>query len=361
MTDERVREYARVIVESCLDVQEGWQVVVQATPLARPLIEEISGALARRGAYELLRLSYGGAGTNLPWLLEAADATLAQPAPIQRYEFEHADALVTIEAPENTREASNVAPERLALLQASMRPLVERIMTNDLRWIGCQYPTPALAQDAGMSLREFEDLLLDACTVDWTSERKRLRRLADRFQAGSQVRIVGPGTDLTVSVAERAWEVDAGGTSANLPGGEFFTSPIEDSAEGTIAFSEFPGVYEGRDVTDIKLRFEQGTVVDATAATNEEFLHKQLGLDQGARRLGELGIGCNPRITRHMRNTLFDEKIDGTIHLALGQGLPQLGGVNESHIHWDLVKDLRHGGRIEIDDECVQLDGKWLV
>ena len=153
--------------------------------------------------------------------------------------------------------------------------------------------------------------------------------------------------------------MDAGG--ANMPGGEFFLSPVEDSAEGEIVFGEFPAVYNGREVAGIALRFEAGRVVEASATANEEFLLEMLDLDEGARRLGELGIGCNPGITRYMNNTLFDEKMDGTAHLALGNGLPEVGGTNVSQLHWDIVKDLRQGGRIELDGQVVQEDGRWLV
>jgi aminopeptidase len=173
------------------------------------------------------------------------------------------------------------------------------------------------------------------------------------------VRIVAEGTDLTLSLEGRWAEVDAG--NANIPGGEFFFSPVEDSAEGTISFSEYPGVYEGREVSGIKLRFESGVVVDASADGNEPFLLDVLDRDEGARRLGELGIGCNPRITKHMKNVLFDEKIDGTVHLALGNGLPDVGGQNVSQIHWDIVKDLRDGGRLEVDGKVVQEAGQWLT
>ena len=176
-----------------------------------------------------------------------------------------------------------------------------------------------------------------------------MQRYADRFDAAEQVRIVGAGTDLTLSIAGRSMKVDAGG--ANIPGGEFFCSPVEDSAEGEITFAEFPAVMTGRDVVGVHLRFEGGKVVDASAEVNEDFLLETLDTDEGARYLGELGIGCNPGITRHTRNILFDEKIDGTVHLALGNGIHDIGGTNVSSIHWDIVKDLRPGGRIELDGE----------
>jgi aminopeptidase len=171
------------------------------------------------------------------------------------------------------------------------------------------------------------------------------------------VRIVGDETDLTFSLAGREGKVDA--REANMPGGEVFYCPLEDSAEGVIAFSEYPGCYIGHEVPGIRFRFEGGKIVDASAAGDEEFLLGTLDTDEGARRLGEFGIGCNPGIQRHMKNVLFDEKIEGTIHLAIGTGFPQLGGQNRSAIHWDIVKELRNGGRIELDGEVVQENGKW--
>jgi aminopeptidase len=187
-----------------------------------------------------------------------------------------------------------------------------------------------------------------------------MQRYADRFDAAEEVRIVGDDTDIRLSMKGRPMKVDAGG--ANIPGGEFFGCPVEDSAEGTVAFTEFPAVYGGREMNGIRLRFEAGKVVDASAETNEDYLVEMLDSDEGSRRIGELGIGCNPGITRYMRNTLFDEKIDGTVHLALGNGMPDLGGENVSRIHWDIVKDLRRPGtRIELDGEVVQQNGVWSI
>jgi aminopeptidase len=359
VTDPRVESYAKLLVEQCLDVQAGWQVVVSGGVLARPLIEEVNRLLGQRGAYAIQRLSLSGAAINVPWVQEAPLELLDNPSAIETRAFHEADAWIGIEAPENTRELAGVEPERLGRFQAGVRPHVERVFTYELKWVGCQFPTPALAQDAGMSLAEFEDFLYGACLLDWEAERERMSRYAERFDAADEVRISANETDLTLSLSGRKGEVDAGG--ANIPGGEFFYSPLEDSASGTIAFTEFPAVYGGREVKGIRLRFEEGKVVDASAEANEDFLVEMLDLDDGSRRLGELGIGCNPRITQYMKNTLFDEKIDGTVHLALGNGLPEVGGENKSQLHWDIVKDLRQGGGIELDGELVQEDGKWLV
>jgi aminopeptidase len=358
MRDPRHEQYAKLLVETCIDVQPGWEVMVFGSPLARPLVEEVSRQIARRGAYAVLRLSLAG-GPNLAWLQEAPEELLDKPPSLDTYGYEHADGLIAIEAPENTRETSGVSPDRLGRVQAGLRPYMERVFTADLKWVGCQYPTPALAQDAGMSLEAFEDFLFGACLLDWKQEHERMSRYCDRFDSAEEVRLVGDGTDLTISIAGRSGKVDAGG--ANIPGGEFFFSPVEDSAEGTIAFTEFPAVYAGREVTGIRLRFEGGRVVDATASEEEAFLIETLDRDEGARRLGELGIGCNPGITRHMKNTLFDEKIDGTVHLALGNSITEIGGTNVSQIHWDIVKDLRNGGRILLDGEVVQENGAWTI
>ncbi len=356
MRDPRIEQYARILVDTCVGVQPGWQVILWGGPMGRPLVDEVARQIARRGAYALVRANLTG---NLPWVLEAPDELIDTLAPIEAYAFEQADGLVAIDAPENTREIAAIPPERLGRLQASVRPAAERVLTNDLKWVGCNHPCPALAQDAGMSLRDYEDFLYGACLLDWDAERERMSHYAERFDAADEVRIVGAETDITLSLVGRTGEVDAGG--ANMPGGEFYYSPVEDSAEGTISFLEFPAPYLGRDVTGIRLRFEGGKVVDASAATEEAFFLGVLDQDEGSRRLGELGIGCNPGISRFMRNTLFDEKINGTVHLALGNGLPNIGGTNQSKIHWDIVKDLRRGGQILLDGEVVQQDGVWRI
>jgi aminopeptidase len=359
--DPRIEAYANLLVGDCVKVQPGWQVVVIGSFLGRPLIEEVVRQVARRGAYALLRLTFGEPSVApRVWQREAPLELLSVPAPAEVHTLETVDAVIVVDAPENTREGSAVSQERLAALQLAYRPAFERIFSGAMPWVGCQYPTPALAQDAGMSTDEFAEFLYGACLLDWNAERERMRRYADRFDAADEVRIVAEGTDLTLSLAGRTMEVDAAG--ANIPGGEFFGCPVEDSAEGVVAFTEFPAVYAGREMTGIRLRFEGGRVVDASATANEEFLLETLEQDEGARRIGELGIGCNPGITRYMRNTLFDEKIDGTVHLALGNGMPDLGGKNVSMIHWDIVKDLRAPGtRIELDGDVVQRDGAWLV
>jgi aminopeptidase len=358
LADPRVEQYARLLVERAVDVRPGWQVIIRSTPLARPLVEACTRLIAQRGAYAILRISWTMWPVDLDWAEEAPLDLLGTLPPVDRNACDSMDARITIMAPENTREEAGLSQERLALVSRARRYFLRRTMSDQIPWVGCQFPTPALAQDAGMTVRGFENFLYGACLLDWDAERERMRRYAERFERARTVRIVGDGTDLTLSVAGRRAEVDDGRN--NLPGGEFFLCPIEDSADGVITFGEFPAEQRGREIEGIRLVFREGRVVDASAEIGEEALLATLDTDPGSRRLGELGIGCNPGIRRHMRNALFDEKIDGTVHLALGASYTALGGTNESVIHWDVVKDLRRGGRLELDGEAVQENGRWL-
>jgi aminopeptidase len=360
VVDSRIERYATLLVESCTRVQPGWQVVVWGMPGARPLLEEIMRQLGRRGAYPLLRLTFGGGLVyHRDWLRTAPLELIQEPAPLDLQVLNSCDALIAVSAPENTRDGSDIAAERTSAINRAYQPALERVNASTFPWVMCWYPTPALAQEAGMSLGAFEEFLYGAVLLDWEAEHARLRGYADLFDAADEVRIVGEGTDLRLSLADRRTEVDAG--MGNMPGGEFFGCPVETSAEGTIAFQEFPSVWGGREVRGIRLRFSGGRVVDASADSEEDFLLRTLDTDEGARRIGELGIGCNPGITRFMGNVYFDEKINGTVHIALGFGFPDMGGTNQSAIHWDLVKDLRVGGRIELDGTVVQLNGEWIV
>ncbi len=357
--DPRVDAYAKLLVERCLDVQSGWQVIVRTTPLAAPVLGPLQREIARRDAYALLRIGWTWWPIDLPWAEEAPEELLAELPEIDRHACDTMDARISMDAPENTRADAALPPERLALARGAERYFYRRSMAGEITWVSCQFPTNALAQDAGMTLAQFEDFFYGACLIDWDGESERLHRYADRFNAAEQVRIVGPGTDLVLSLAGREGEVDDG--HENMPGGEFFFAPLEDSAEGVIDFAEFPTVFQGHEFAGVRLAFRDGRVVDASATKNEANLHSFLDRDEGARRVGELGIGCNPGITRAVKSTLFDEKIDGSIHLALGQSYAKIGGRNESSIHWDIVKDLRSGGRIELDGAVVQENGVWTI
>jgi aminopeptidase len=353
--DDRIRRYAELLVDRCVEVRPGWQVVVNAQVWARPLVEEVQRLIAQRGAYAITLLSYDTVGGA--WARAAPEELLATPAPITQQVQATADAFIVVVAPENTRDGTDVSPERAALAGRASRTIRDRMTAMDVPWVACQFPTHALAQDAGMPLDDFAELLYGACLLDWDEEARKLRVIADHFDEASEVRIVGEGTDVRLGIEGRRCAVDDG--HINLPGGEVFMSPLEDATEGIVSFWEFPAVYFGQEVEGAWLRFEGGRVVDAGARRNEDYLLATLDTDPGARVLGELGIGCNPGITRHMKNTLFDEKIYGTIHLAVGRSYTVTGGTNESSVHWDMVKDLRAGGSIYLDGGLVQRNGEW--
>lgn len=346
-----------MLVERSIGVRPGWQVLVRATPLARPLVEAVVGEIARCGAYPFLQLAFehvGGAFAR-----EAPLELLRRPSPLQRYAWERADALICIWSPENTREGSELSDERQAAVQQSLAPMRARTMSMAMPWVVAEWPVQSMAQDAGMTLGEYEEFIFDAVLRDWDGEAARMRRIAEVFDAAEEVRILGPGTDLTLSLAGRVGAVEDG--HVNMPGGEVFYAPLEESAQGTIEFSEFPAVYMGTEVESVRLVFERGRVVHASAGAGEEFLLRTLAIDDGARRIGELGIGCNPAIRRFMKNVAFDEKIDGTVHLALGNAYAFTGGTNASAIHWDIVKDLRADGQLRVDGEVVQTNGAWTI
>lgn len=340
-------------------MQPGWQVAISTTPLARPLVAALAAELGRHGAYPIVRL--GTVDLDVfpfatEWAEHAPTEALEQLPSAMTRSTEELDARVIVFAPEAIAAGSSLAPDRrMALRRAGG---VMRDVVAGKPWVSCPFPTEALAGDAGISLAEYTDVFFDACLRDWDAEGERMRRFAERFEHADEVRIVAPGTDVRMSVAARTFVVDD--AHVNMPGGEFFTSPVEGTAEGVIEFSEYATALHGHRCEGVRLRFERGAVVEASARVGEEFLLAALETDEGARNLGELGIGCNEGIPKHVRQQWFDEKVAGTCHLALGQGFEECGGSNLSALHWDLVKDLA-AGRIELDGETVQAHGRWLI
>ena len=355
--DARTDEYARLLVERSIGVQAGWQVAVRGNHLGRPLIEAILEQVARKGAYPILQLSFEHLGG--PFAREAPVELLRVPAPLQKRIWEEVDGIISVYSPESSHEGSDLSEERQAAVQEMMAPLRKRTMALDVPWVIAEWPVESLAADAGMTLAEYEEFIFGAVLIDWDAAAERMQGIAAAFDAADEVRLEAAGTDLTLSLAGRTGSVDDG--HVNMPGGEVFYSPVEESAAGVIEFGEFPAVYYGTEVEGARFVFEGGRIVDASARTNEQFLLQTLDTDDGARRLGELGIGCNPGIQRYMKNVGFDEKIHGTVHLADGNSYSFTGGRNVSAIHWDIVKDLRAGGRIYADGRLVQENGAWLI
>jgi aminopeptidase len=367
MTDPRVQSVAKILVDYSVDVQPGQFVRIEGTPEGTPLLLAVYQRVVERGGHPWLRLGLEEASEI--FLKHATDEQLDYVPPVLRYLVEELDADISVWTSANTKALSNVDPARQARQQAARRPILERSLERsakkELKWVGTAYPTQAFAQDAEMSLLEFEDFVYGAALIHepdpiaaWRAVSQQQQRLCDWLTGKSQVRIVGPETDLTLSIKDRLWENCDG--HENFPDGEIFTGPVEDSVNGQVRFT-YPACEGGREVEDVRLWFENGKVVKATAAKNEEFLLAMLDIDQGARYLGEFAFGTNQGVQRFTKNILFDEKIGGTVHMALGTGFPETGSQNRSAIHWDMICDLRQGGEVWVDGVLFARDGKFLV
>jgi aminopeptidase len=362
-----VSSLARILVDYSTRVQEGETCIIEGPTAAEPLVGAVYERVLEAGGHPVIALSIEG---QLPAYFErASDAQLEWVSPLAEWAAGKADCRVAIGADTNTRELSGIDPERQTKRRAATRPLMERTLrraaAGDHRWVYTLFPTNAYAADAEMSLAAFEDFYYRACLVDepdpvdaWRNAAGEWRRLAEWVEGHEEVRVTAPGTDITLGIAGRKFVAADG--EHNMPDGEFFTAPIEDSVEGEVSF-HLPAMVGGREVVGARLRFESGKVVEASAERGEDYLTSLLDTDDGSRRLGELGIGTNFGIDRGTRDVLLDEKIGGTVHMAVGASYPECGGTNESAVHTDLVCDLRQGGRIEVDGQPFQQDGRFLV
>ncbi len=341
-------------------------VTIESSALAEPLVYEIYRAVLQAGGYPIPRISVEGLSENL--MLEAQDFQLDWVNPTREADIEQADVRIVVEAPWNTKSLTTVDPAREARHHRANERLrnryLERASKGELRWVLAAYPTNAAAQDAEMSLSDYEDFVYGAGFLDdedplarWEEFSARLERVAKFLSGKDELRVISDGTDLTLGVTGRTWIAAKG--YENFPDGEVFTGPVETSVEGEIRFT-YPAVFHGREVNDVRLRFAGGEVVEATAARGQDFLEEMIGMDEGARRVGEFAFGLNDAVSLFTRNILFDEKIGGTVHLALGTAYPETGGLNRSALHWDMICDLRSGSEIYADGELVYRDGAFL-
>jgi len=367
MRDPRLEKLADVLVNYSVGVKKDQLVRISGGSESRMLIVELYRQVLAAGAHAFVRTGFEE--LDEVFLKNGDDAQLAFVNPITVAEVERIDCHIGIWADENTRAKSNVDPKRMGIQQAARKPIMEtflkRASSGDLRWVGTQYPTQGSAQDAEMSLAEYEEFVFSAGLLhhadpvaSWKKISERQQRLTDFMNGKRDYHVVAAnGTDVRMSVENRLW-INCDGHE-NFPDGEVFTGPVIDSVNGQINFS-FPAVHHGRECDGVKLTFKDGKVIDAHATKGEQFLFSMLDMDAGSRFLGECAIGTNFGITRYTRNTLFDEKIGGTVHFALGAGYPETGNSNESGLHWDMVVDLREGGFVEIDGEKVNVDGKFV-
>ena len=360
MKDERLVRLARVLVDYSVGAGEGEQVVVSGGVAAEALIKEVYARLLDVGAIPIPQVSLPG--IQELFFGRAKEIHYEKTPPVIRSLYEGADAFISIMAPQNTRALAAVDPQKQQALSKRDKPLQEMVLSKD-RWALTLFPTEALAQESDMSLHDYEEFVFRAMALNgddpvryWREKAKEQGRLIEQLEEADEVRIIGPGTDLTLSVKGRTF-LNGDGTH-NMPCGEIFTGPVEDSANGEVFFG-IPVAVAGREVLDVKLRFEGGKVVEASAEKGQEYLNAMLDADEGARYLGELGIGTNYGIPRATKNILFDEKLGGTVHLAVGRSYEKTGGKNESSVHWDLICDLREGGELYADGQLVQKDGKF--
>jgi aminopeptidase len=367
MRDQRADALAQILVNYSTQVKPGDVCVIQSTTAAEVLVQSVYEEVLRAGGLPVLQLSTNEAQAAFFQL--ASDEQLDWIPPTAAWAAEHADVRIVVLADVNSQALSQADPKQQARAQRARKRLLDTSMrrsaAGEYRWALTLFPTHAYAAEAGMSLRAYEDFYYAACLATdaepvtaWRRQSDEVKRLTEWMQGREEVHIVGPGTDITLGVSERTWIACAG--EHNMPDGELFTGPVEDSVNGEIAYS-FPASYGGREVAGVRLRFEQGLVVDASAERGEAFLIEMLDTDEGARRLGELGIGTNYGIATGTKEILLDEKIGGSVHLAIGMSYPETGGVNSSAVHWDMVCDLRQRGSIAVDGVELQRDGRFLV
>jgi len=366
MIDRRLEKYAYVLVNHSLSLKKGDLFVVSGGVQSAPLIKEVYRQAIEVGANPYTRVGIDGLGEI--FYKYSSEKQLKYVSPISKFEIENIDAQLSIISPANTRSMTNIDPKKQAVSSVAHQELhdlfLNRAAKKELRWSLTEYPTNAAAQDAEMSLEEYENFIFNAAHVNaknpidyWKKVYMEQEKIRKMLNTKKKIHVVAKDTDLTVSVAQRKW-INCYGKE-NFPDGEVFTGPVENSADGFINYS-FPASHGGREVNDIQFWFKKGSVVKAKASKGEKFLQTMLDMDAGSRKIGEFAFGTNQGIKRYIKNTLFDEKIAGTIHIAVGSGYPETGSKNKSSLHWDMMCDLRKNGEVYADGELIYKNGKFL-
>jgi aminopeptidase len=365
MVDPRIEKLARLCTHHCVIVKPKEKVLIQGSDLAFALINEIYKECLLSDAYPLI---IADLDIQYTFFKHAKEHQLKYVSSFEKFMVENIDVRIRIHCEPNPKRLTNIDPARIKMNAASRRELLEifykRVAEGKLRWTVLPYPTNVQAQEAAMSLEEYEDFVYSSCLVDkkdpiaeWKKIRQQQKKICDFLNQASEIHIIGEDTDLTFNVKNRKW-INCSGEE-NMPDGEIFTAPIENSANGTIRFT-FPGIVAGREVEDIMLTFKDGKVVKASAVKDNVLLQQILKIE-GGDRIGEAAIGTNYSITRFTKNMLFDEKMGGTIHIAIGNSYPESGGLNKSAIHWDILKDMKKDGEIYADGKLFYKNGKFLI
>lgn len=355
--DLRTRKLAQLAVRYSVFVKSGEKVMISGKEESIPFLVELYKEIILQGAHPIVRF-------NLPNVSDFF-YKYANKEQIERFPEEFmdsvkkADKYIGISSDANTRELTNCDSKKITS-RAKVTHLVSDYICNEkpkIHRCTIAYPCQALAQEAEMSLTEYENFVYDACLQDWKKLSKQFEKIKNTFKKGKQVHLIGKNVDLKFLIEGKNAVMDDG--KENMPGGEVFMAPVRESLKGWIKF-EYPAIRDGKEVTDVELKFEKGKVVESKASKNEDFLKQMLATDENASYVGEFGIGCNPKIRKFTKDLLFDEKIGGTIHLALGMAYKENGGGNDSAIHWDIVKDMSKA-KIILDGKIVQENGKWKI
>ncbi|MFA5310005.1 MAG: aminopeptidase [Dehalococcoidales bacterium] len=367
MADLRVEKLADLLVNYSVAVKPGDKVAIQGEYTAEPLHKAVFIKVLQAGGHPFLQTSPNGIDELI--YRYASDEQIRHLPPPAKLLTDTYDVRIYIAAEDNTKALTNVDPAKLVARQQSRtelrKTMLNRSARGELRWTYAMFPTNAYAQDAEMSLDEYEDFVYSACLGDmndpigyWKRFSARQQKVVDWLKGKKNIHVTAPETDLTFSIASRKF-INCDGHQ-NMPDGEVFTGPVEDSMNGHVYFS-YPTIENGHEVEGIRLWFENGKAVKAAAAKNEEFLIKTLDTDEGARRVGEFAFGNNQGITRITKQILFDEKIGGSFHMALGAGYPETGAKNESAIHWDMICDMRQGGEVTVDGQLLYKNGQFVI
>lgn len=362
------QKYADVLVNYSTKVKKNDLVIIKTQSyLAEPLIKEIYRAVLKNGAHPVVRCSFESLSEI--FIKNADDNQLNYIDEMSKIEFEKADKIISIGAPLNVKSMANANSDKMAKRSKATRELsqtmLKRSEKGELNWVIADFPTQALSQEAKMSLDEYEEFLINSCYLDlenpvqkWIEIGQEQKRIISKLNGTKKLHITGEKTDITFSVENRLW-ISCDGIN-NFPDGEIFTSPVEDSAEGEIYF-DFPAIYRGNQADKIHLKLKEGRVIEASAQTGEDFLNSMLNMDEGSRLVGEIAIGTNERIKNATGNILFDEKIGGSVHMALGASYPETGGKNVSGLHWDIIKNMKNNSCIYADDKLIYKDGRFVI
>jgi aminopeptidase len=367
MTDVRLQRLADVLVQYSVEVKRGDWVHLGGDASGLPALRALYQSVVRAGANPTISISDEFMGRTL--LREGSEDQLAWVSPLETLLTDQVDATIRLIASNNTRAMTSIDPKRQQHMQLARGPIMETIMRRSaegaLNWVLTLYPTEAGAQEANMSLEEYADFVYSATFCDredpvaeWRKVSEMQQQKVDWLKGKKHVRLQGPNIDLELSIADRVF-LNADGRR-NMPDGEIFTGPVENSANGWVRFT-YPSIVNGKAVSGIELRFSEGKVIEARAEQNDDLLQSQLNADEGARYLGEFAIGTNFGINRFTGNILFDEKIGGTVHMAVGRSYPETGGVNRSVIHWDMICDMRTDSEIHVDSELFYKNGQFIV